>query len=472
MFTSINWNEKNVDDIYEYYSGLNGDESLQFLNYILEHYPELNIEWIDMFEEIKIVLFEEGRIDDILDFLNSYQRVFPNRYETEYEFIERDLISHLLFKGDIENLKERLEIIKRNPVHGVDTVTVRVLFELLYHGHYELALEYSRAVWHTFLDSKLTNSKAYTDFCNTIYLDELEKFYQDIKNGSSLNGTDLLERMAVYEFYEEDFDYDGIYGILKEPFDIQDMQSKILLHNGKRDPEIDKILGDELLATIQIHFLKYMKEEFGIPFTLSDCFLGILSKIELFGKVDPLEGFFYIPYPTLSEHANRMYDRMFLTNETENFGKVFGLKYFYNFLHIHHLIDDHYYGLMEENIRMLENDFKLEIRESLWQMKFVFDWPQLPGSFFLGREMFLDTYHFHADPRIPEMLDEYLTNYTIPERIQNEIDEFEAKKNEEGSRYYKNQSSFQPIINAEPKVGRNDSCPCGSGKKFKKCCMK
>jgi len=22
----------------------------------------------------------------------------------------------------------------------------------------------------------------------------------------------------------------------------------------------------------------------------------------------------------------------------------------------------------------------------------------------------------------------------------------------------------------EPKVGRNDSCPCGSGKKYKKCC--
>ncbi|MCA9555941.1 MAG: SEC-C domain-containing protein, partial [Myxococcales bacterium] len=23
---------------------------------------------------------------------------------------------------------------------------------------------------------------------------------------------------------------------------------------------------------------------------------------------------------------------------------------------------------------------------------------------------------------------------------------------------------------AEPKVGRNDPCPCGSGKKYKKCC--
>lgn len=30
----------------------------------------------------------------------------------------------------------------------------------------------------------------------------------------------------------------------------------------------------------------------------------------------------------------------------------------------------------------------------------------------------------------------------------------------------------EPIKNIEPKVGRNDSCSCGSGKKFKKCCGK
>jgi len=29
---------------------------------------------------------------------------------------------------------------------------------------------------------------------------------------------------------------------------------------------------------------------------------------------------------------------------------------------------------------------------------------------------------------------------------------------------------FAPIYRAEPKIGRNEPCPCGSGKKFKKCC--
>lgn len=28
-----------------------------------------------------------------------------------------------------------------------------------------------------------------------------------------------------------------------------------------------------------------------------------------------------------------------------------------------------------------------------------------------------------------------------------------------------------PIVNTEPVIGRNDPCPCGSGKKYKKCCL-
>jgi SEC-C motif-containing protein len=29
-----------------------------------------------------------------------------------------------------------------------------------------------------------------------------------------------------------------------------------------------------------------------------------------------------------------------------------------------------------------------------------------------------------------------------------------------------------PVVRSGPKIGRNDACPCGSGKKYKKCCGK
>lgn len=31
-------------------------------------------------------------------------------------------------------------------------------------------------------------------------------------------------------------------------------------------------------------------------------------------------------------------------------------------------------------------------------------------------------------------------------------------------------SAVEQVVNESPKVGRNDDCPCGSGKKYKKCC--
>ncbi len=30
--------------------------------------------------------------------------------------------------------------------------------------------------------------------------------------------------------------------------------------------------------------------------------------------------------------------------------------------------------------------------------------------------------------------------------------------------------TVKTVVRSEPKVGRNDPCPCGSGKKYKKCC--
>jgi uncharacterized protein YecA (UPF0149 family) len=34
----------------------------------------------------------------------------------------------------------------------------------------------------------------------------------------------------------------------------------------------------------------------------------------------------------------------------------------------------------------------------------------------------------------------------------------------------RSQAKPKTVTREMPKVGRNDPCPCGSGKKFKKCC--
>ena len=37
---------------------------------------------------------------------------------------------------------------------------------------------------------------------------------------------------------------------------------------------------------------------------------------------------------------------------------------------------------------------------------------------------------------------------------------------------YKEQNLSTTVVHDGPKIGRNDPCPCGSGKKYKKCCGK
>ena len=45
--------------------------------------------------------------------------------------------------------------------------------------------------------------------------------------------------------------------------------------------------------------------------------------------------------------------------------------------------------------------------------------------------------------------------------------EFDKEKQAE---LYKEQKQSQTVRHEGPKIGRNDPCPCGSGKKYKKCC--
>ncbi len=52
-------------------------------------------------------------------------------------------------------------------------------------------------------------------------------------------------------------------------------------------------------------------------------------------------------------------------------------------------------------------------------------------------------------------------------------DEYDATRSqmEAGIAGSQTREAPKPITRAEPKVGRNDPCPCGSGKKYKRCCL-
>jgi uncharacterized protein YecA (UPF0149 family) len=36
---------------------------------------------------------------------------------------------------------------------------------------------------------------------------------------------------------------------------------------------------------------------------------------------------------------------------------------------------------------------------------------------------------------------------------------------------HKNAQKRQPYLRPDSKIGRNEACPCGSGQKYKRCCL-
>ncbi|MEK7858652.1 MAG: YchJ family metal-binding protein [Elusimicrobiota bacterium] len=66
----------------------------------------------------------------------------------------------------------------------------------------------------------------------------------------------------------------------------------------------------------------------------------------------------------------------------------------------------------------------------------------------------------------------FIATYAVEGKTHEHHEVAEFKKEPDGHWYFVDGGSpkSDPVERAAPKVGRNDPCPCGSGKKHKKCC--
>jgi len=65
---------------------------------------------------------------------------------------------------------------------------------------------------------------------------------------------------------------------------------------------------------------------------------------------------------------------------------------------------------------------------------------------------------------------EFVAKYRIKGRLQTHHEVAEFQKVDGKWYFYDGQLQRTTYVREAPKVGRNDPCTCGSGKKFKKCC--
>jgi preprotein translocase subunit SecA len=76
--------------------------------------------------------------------------------------------------------------------------------------------------------------------------------------------------------------------------------------------------------------------------------------------------------------------------------------------------------------------------------------------------------HLHKNEQIERKQQATITKQALEETVKMNMMSEEEKDAIEKKKI----NDHIPVVNGEPKVGRNDACPCGSGKKYKNCCGK
>ena len=332
------WYQKSTEELYDYFDNLKINEQVTFLIHLFEHFPDLDIPWIELIEDTKDPLIFKHQPEKLEELVDLFARTFPGEYENEYEFIEGSLITYYLFTNNIDKLKQRLEIVRKNPAKGIDTVTMRALYQLIYNGHFSTALEYSHAVWKPVFESDGILGIPHIYFCITIYLDTLEKAYTNVKKGNHVDWKKFSTDMEKYEIRLDEKVFQDTYQSLESPVN----KAKIieLIENKKHE---------EVYLILNIQFLKYMKDQFE-----SDRWWNMLATKKLYKRKNKLDDFFYISFETLDQHFASNYDTMFRSNDIEIFGKVWGLEYVYHFLREHEMISEENFRRMNDNICALK----------------------------------------------------------------------------------------------------------------------
>ena len=115
-------------------------------------------------------------------------------------------------------------------------------------------------------------------------------------------------------------------------------------------------------------------------------------------------------------------------------------------------------------IQKINNHVK-NFGDRLWKNGFIKNWPKPDGM----TEPLYEEFSENIKKSFTESLEYgYKNAQEISEAINKEFENVVSKKLS-NSNLMKPEPNYVPV-RTEPKIGRNDPCTCGSGKKYKKCC--
>ncbi len=280
------------------------------------------------------------------------------------------------------------------------------------------------------------------DFARTVLMNEFQKLYQFKGQTTMANREELFNRLELYGYV----DIDEINPALNHL--LSDTNCSTLSYQDF------KVNRRDFYHALSTSFCKYVFEEKGINFpTAYDIWMGAWEcfSIEAAEESGSLERLFELDPGNFDEY---IYGRFgFLSNKKPHAAAVlWGMPYVYDFLIINQLVSEEVTLQALQFITGMKMDLIEGQEDSIWEYSFVHSWGS-PDS--VGEEDFLSEKEYF-ERTFTDIVD--VKEYLPAENFINKKRAFKAIRNK------------QTVKHDEPKTGRNEPCPCGSGRKYKKCC--
>jgi hypothetical protein len=480
-------------EIYE------NNESIEIHKEICEFYSQpikeediLEYDLDEILDNIVEQYIYKKKFEELIDLIKILKDSNPEYHYEIRERVAELLLNYFCNTNNVEKIKDELEYLESN-LNYENEIYASAIDCLNLYGYNDL-IENSTSKVFSSSDLKCLDIEfcEYVDYFN--FFVELEKLYDD--------GND---RKAIAESrIQAEVEYENIFTPSNIEVMMISLQNESIVETIQSDDNED---FENMNYDLQIQFSKYMKSK-KLNFNQSSkLFHEVTQFWEEVNYDNDLENYsdqFIFSFDDLDSYFIDLISD-FIDDEI-NF--LFGLYYVYEFLYSIELINEEDYQITIE----LLNELKEQIFETkefdLWRCNYIFNWEKPDAisneEYALDKERFgksITLEQEEPNEDYDEIVDELferisnkdfsLDKKMIEKRLNLESQNPDADYEELVNDFFKgmflgDREDDDDVIDVdyeedepkgfvqakvEKKIGRNEPCPCGSGKKYKKCCI-
>jgi hypothetical protein len=431
---------------------------------------------------------EANEFDKVLKIVDILKQKFPEVYDEYFEIFDEFLVDYHCFHNNIIEAEKAFSKLVEFPFHDYH-VFIKSFHNFLFYQHIDIVDNTISKAFRIVKKSDDYETGEAEELTNPKFLINLENLYLQTDNTLVYNREKFLKSLFPYDIKLKNDDIKAIEkGLFESNLQIEEITEKFLQ---KRNTT---------LLTFLCLFLKEMKNK-NFHFAVSGFLFGNMTFFwekqvdKTKTKISNFDDFFSINEKEFFKYLFNIASVVPIENQTKMAAILWGSVYIYDFLLAFNLISRKTYDNTFETIKKIKAKVIYEFPHNLWKCNFIHHWTK-PDS--------ISETEFREEEKIFKK--SIFFNSNKFSKIKSEIAE-ELKNIGELSQYIskaKNDKKFKPLslidimIDAlkknlkqhddeenifeeeenslalpaiqEKKVGRNDPCPCGSGKKYKKCC--